>query len=79
MDVDGPVHVNAANGYKLETRNVTVDLNNHSLSGSQGVEGHMPLGRFTASTMAADIRNRHVTLGGRAHLHIDQGGLKKLK
>jgi lipopolysaccharide export system protein LptC len=79
MDVDGPVHVTAADGYKLETRNVTVDLNNHSLSGKQGVEGRMPLGRFTASTMAADMRNRHVTLGGRAHLHIDQGGLKRLK
>ena len=79
MDVDGPVHVTAADGYRLETRNVTVDLNNHSLSGQQGVEGHMPLGRFTASTMAADIRNRHVILGGRAHLHIDQGGLKRLK
>jgi lipopolysaccharide export system protein LptC len=79
MDVDGPIHVTAADGYKLETRNVTVDLNNHSLSGHQGVEGTMPLGRFTAANMAADMRSRHVTLTGRAHLHIDQGGLKKLK
>jgi len=79
MDVDGPVHVRASDGYTLETRNVTVDLNNHSLSGQQGVEGRMPLGRFSASTLAANMRDRHVTLGGRAHLHIDQGGLKKLK
>jgi lipopolysaccharide export system protein LptC len=79
MDVDGPVHVTASDGYTLETRNVTVDLNNHSLSGQQGVEGRMPLGRFSASTLAANMHDRHVTLGGRAHLHIDQGGLKKLK
>ena len=79
MDVDGPIHVTAPNGYRLETRNVTVDLNNHTLSGKQGVEGTMPLGRFTASNMAADMRNRHVVLTGRAHLHIDQGGLKRVK
>jgi len=79
MDVDGPIHVTAANGYKLETRNVTVDLNNHTLSGHQGVEGTMPLGRFSAGNMAANMRDRHVVLTGRAHLHIDQGGLKRLK
>ena len=79
MDVDGPIHVTAPNGYRLETRNVTVDLNNHTLSGKQGVEGTMPLGHFTAGNMAADIRNRHVTLTGRALLHIDLGGLKTLK
>jgi lipopolysaccharide export system protein LptC len=79
MDVDGPIHVTAPDGYRLETRNVTVDLNNHTLSGHQGVEGTMPLGHFTASNMAADMRSRHVTLTGRAHLHIDQGGLKRLK
>ena len=79
MDVDGPIHVTAANGYKLETRNVTVDLTNHTLKGNQGVEGTMPLGRFDAANMAANMRDRHVTLTGRAHLHIDQGGLKKLK
>ena len=79
MDVDGPIHVTAANGYKLETRNVTVDLNNHTLKGNQGVEGTMPLGRFDAANLAANMRDRHVTLTGRAHLHIDQGGLKRLK
>jgi lipopolysaccharide export system protein LptC len=79
MDVDGPIHVTAADGYRLETRNVTVDLNNHSLAGQQGVEGTMPLGRFTATGMKASIPDHHVVLTGRAHLHIDQGGLKRLK
>ena len=79
MDVDGPIHVTAANGYRLETRNVSIDLNNHTLAGRQGVEGQMPLGRFSAGTMSANLPNHRVSLGGRAHLHIDQGGLKKLK
>jgi lipopolysaccharide export system protein LptC len=79
MDVEGPIHVTAAGGYRLETRNVTMDLNTHSLKGQQGVEGQLPLGHFTASTMTASLPDKHVTLGGRAHLHIDQGGLKKLK
>jgi lipopolysaccharide export system protein LptC len=78
-DVIGPVVVNGANGYRLETRDVNLDLNNHKLAGSNGVQGKMPLGRFTAGTLAADLPNRQVTLGGRAHLHIDQGGLRRKK
>lgn len=76
VDVVGPILVNAADGYRLETRDVKVDLNRHRLTGTGGVEGRMPLGRFTAGTMAVDLRDRRVTLGGRAHLHIAQGGLR---
>ncbi|HEY0413125.1 MAG TPA: LPS export ABC transporter periplasmic protein LptC [Allosphingosinicella sp.] len=76
VDVVGPILVTSADGYRLETRDVNVDLNTHRLTGRQGVEGKMPLGRFSAGTLAADIPNRRVTLGGRAHLHIDQGGLR---
>ncbi|MBV8687437.1 MAG: LPS export ABC transporter periplasmic protein LptC [Alphaproteobacteria bacterium] len=75
-DVVGPILVTGANGYRLETRNVNVDLNSHRLSGAGGVEGKMPLGSFTAGTMAVDLRNRQVNLGQRAHLHIVQGGLR---
>ena len=79
MDVPGQIRVNAANGYRLDTRNVSIDLNNHSIAGSNGVEGQMPLGHFSASTLAASIADRSVTLGGRAHLHIVQGGIKRKK
>lgn len=78
-DVLGPVVVNGANGYRIETSNVNLDFNNHSLSGSNGVRGKMPLGTFSAGSLAADLPNRQVTLGGRAHLHIDQGGLRRRK
>jgi lipopolysaccharide export system protein LptC len=76
-DVVGPIVVNGANGYHLETSDVNLDLNNHRLAGSNGVQGRMPLGSFSAGAMSADLRNRQVTLSGRAHLHIAQGGLRR--
>jgi len=78
-DVVGPVVVNGANGYRLETGDVNLDFNTHRLAGANGVQGKMPLGRFSAGTLSADLPNRRVTLGGRAHLHIDQGGLRRKK
>lgn len=77
VDVVGPINVTAPQGYKLQTRNVTMDLNTKKLSGQNGVEGQMPLGHFTAGTLDADLHNRTVNLGGRARLHIEQGALKR--
>ena len=79
MQVEGPVHVQGANGYRLETRDVNVDLNTHKVTGSKGVQGTTNVGTFSADNMAADIRNRSVVLTGRAHLHIPQGGLRGKK
>jgi lipopolysaccharide export system protein LptC len=79
MQVQGPVHVQAANGYKLETRNVNIDLNTHKVTGNNGVEGSTNVGTFRADTLASDIRNKSVVLTGHAHLHITQGGLRGKK
>ena len=76
VDVLGPILITAADGYKLETRDVEVDLNTHRLGSSKGVEGQMPLGRFTAQQMSADLPSRKVVLTGRARLHIEQGALR---
>jgi lipopolysaccharide export system protein LptC len=76
LDVIGPILLTAADGYRLHTRDVLVDLNSRSLKGENGVEGIMPLGRFTAQQMQADLPNRRVVLTGRARLHIVQGGLR---
>jgi lipopolysaccharide export system protein LptC len=76
VDVVGPVLFTAADGYRLETRDVSVDLANQRMSGGNGVEGRMKLGRFTAGRMDVDLPNRQVTLSGRARLHIVQGGLR---
>jgi lipopolysaccharide export system protein LptC len=36
----------------------------------------MPLGRFSADKLEADLQSRNVKLTGRARLHIVQGGLR---
>jgi lipopolysaccharide export system protein LptC len=76
VDVLGPILFTAADGYRLQTRDVTVDLNQSRLASKGKVEGQMPLGHFTADQMAVDLPDRAVTLNGRARLHIVQGGIK---
>ena len=76
VDVLGPILFTAADGYRLETRDVAVDLNKNRLESGEGVEGKMPLGRFTAGKMEVDLPSRKVVLTGRARLHIVQGALK---
>ena len=76
VDVLGPILFTAADGYRLETRDVAVDLAKSRLESGKGVEGSMPLGRFTAGKMEVDLPSRTVVLTGRARLHIVQGGLR---
>jgi lipopolysaccharide export system protein LptC len=76
VDVLGPILFTAADGYRLETRDVALDLNNHTAVSGGGVEGRMRLGRFTAGGMTADLPGRRVVLTGRPRLHIEQGGLR---
>jgi lipopolysaccharide export system protein LptC len=76
VDVIGPILFTAADGYRLETRDVAVDLNARRLQSRGPVNGRMPLGRFSANSMVADLPGKQVTLTGRARLHIQQGALR---
>jgi lipopolysaccharide export system protein LptC len=76
VDVIGPILFTAADGYRLQTRDVAVDLDQRQLRSRGRVDGKMPLGRFSADRMTADLPTRRVTLDGRARLHIVQGGLR---
>ena len=76
VNVAGPILVTAADGYRLETRDVLVDLNRRTLQSHGRVEGRMPLGSFSAGRLRADLTSRTVVLDGRARLHIVQGGLR---
>jgi lipopolysaccharide export system protein LptC len=76
VEVLGPILFKAFDGYKLETRDVQVDLARQFLNGSNGVEGSMPLGRFSAQRMEVSLPDRRVVLTGRARLHIVQGALR---
>jgi lipopolysaccharide export system protein LptC len=76
VDVLGPILFTAADGYRLETRDVVLDLNNQQAVSGGGVEGRMRLGRFTAGGMTVDLPQRRVVLTGRPRLHIEQGAIR---
>jgi len=76
VDVIGPILLTAADGYRLETRDVAVDLGDRRIWSRGRVEGRIPIGRFEADRMTADLPSRQVTLTGRARLHIRQGALR---
>lgn len=74
--VQGPIQFQSAGGYRLTTRDVGIDLKARSMASRGQVDGRMPVGTFSADHLKADLRNRTVTLEGRARLRIDQNGLK---
>lgn len=76
VDVLGPILFTAADGYRLETRDVALDLNKQVAVSGGGVEGRMRLGRFTAGGMTVDLPQRRVVLTGRPRLHIEQGAIR---
>jgi lipopolysaccharide export system protein LptC len=76
VDIIGPLLFAGADGYRLETRDVSVNLAGHTIASGRAVEGKMPLGHFSAQRMQVDLAKRTVSLNGRARLHIDQGGLR---
>jgi lipopolysaccharide export system protein LptC len=76
VDVLGPILFTAADGYRLETRDVAIDLNNNTAVSGGGVEGQMRLGRFTAGGMEVDLPERRIVLTGRPRLHIKQGAIR---
>jgi lipopolysaccharide export system protein LptC len=76
VNVVGPIVFTGADGYRLQTRDVAVDLNSRSMRSRGRVDGRMPLGRFSADRMAASLPDQRVVLTGRARLHIVQGGIR---
>jgi lipopolysaccharide export system protein LptC len=74
--VDGPVVFTAADGYRITTRDVTVDLKSRTMASGGPVEGRMPLGTFSAGRLRASLPNRHVVLDGGARLKIVQGAIR---
>jgi lipopolysaccharide export system protein LptC len=71
-----PVLFTAPDGYRLQTGAATVDLDERNLVSDRPIAGRIPLGRFEAGTMQADLDDRTVVLGGRARLHIEQGRIR---
>jgi lipopolysaccharide export system protein LptC len=74
--IDGPVHVAGPNGYRIATRDVTVDLKQKDLASAGRVSGQMRLGQFQAGRLHADLDQRNVVLDGGARLKIVQGAVR---
>ena len=76
VDVIGPVRVVGADGYKLETRDVKVDLKQRTMVSHGAASGAMRLGQFQAGQMSADLGERKVVLSGGVRLKIVQGAVR---
>ena len=76
VSILGPLVLTAADGYRMATSDVNVDLRARTMRSRGPVAGEMPLGRFSADNMQANLPDRRVVLTGRARLHIVQGGLR---
>ena len=76
VEVVGPVRVVGADGYRLETRDVTVDLKQRSVVSHGPASGAMRLGQFQAGSLSADLGERKIVLGGGARLKIIQGAVR---
>ena len=74
--IDGPVRVVGGDGYKLATRDVTVDMKQRKLQSGGPVSGSMRLGDFQAGRLQADLGSRIVVLNGGARLKIVQGAVR---
>ena len=76
VEVNGPVRVVGPDGYRLETRDVQVDLKRRQVASSGRVTGRTRLGPFQADQLKADLGTRTVVLDGRARLKIVQGAVR---
>ena len=74
--IDGPISFTAADGFRLDTRDVAVGLKTRKLASGGPVSGRLPIGTFTANQISADLTSRIVVLEGRVRLHITQRGRK---
>ncbi|MBX7494782.1 LPS export ABC transporter periplasmic protein LptC [Qipengyuania sp. 6B39] len=76
VSVDGPLLMVAADGYRMVARGVSVNLENKTLRGDDGVEGEIPAGTFSANRLTADLNERTIALSGNARLRMDPGELR---
>jgi len=72
----GPVKVAGADGFKLNTSDVTVDMKQRQLASEGPAAGEMRLGQFRANHIRADLRQHNVVLDGGARLKIVQGAVR---
>ena len=76
IDVTGQMEMQAADGYWMTARGVSVDLDEKTVTGAGGVEGAIPAGTFSADRMTADLAERTIILSGNARGRMEPGKLR---
>lgn len=74
--IPGTVSFEAADGYSISARNVSIDLPSRTLVGNGRVTGAIPAGTFAADNFRADLPNRSLALVGNASLRMVPGQLQ---
>jgi lipopolysaccharide export system protein LptC len=76
VSASGPVVFAAADGYRMTTSSVAINLKSRMVVGSGGVSGAIPAGTFSANRIVADLGERSITLDGNARLQMAPGKLR---
>ncbi len=76
VSASGPVIFTAADGYRMTTSNVSINLKSRVVVGSGGVSGAIPAGTFSANRLIADLGERSIMLDGNARLQMAPGKLR---
>lgn len=76
VDVVGTMRVRTADGYAVQVSGVQFDLESRMMSGSDGVEGAVPVGTFSANSMRGNLDARTISLDGNARLTMVPGKLQ---
>jgi lipopolysaccharide export system protein LptC len=77
--IDSEVRFVTADGYRMNTRGVSVDIDKKTMVGTGGVAGATPAGTFSADSIQANLDARTVALQGRARLHMVPGKMQMPK
>jgi lipopolysaccharide export system protein LptC len=78
LQIEGPVTMDSAAGYSLDSATVDIDLNTRKVATNAPVTGTLPIGTFRAGSFAGDIQGRRVVLDDGVHLRIyGRGGRAK--
>jgi len=75
MAVPGSLVFGTADGYRMTTGGVEIDLKNQVVAGNGGVTGSAPSGTFSADRLRVDLENRTIALDGRAQLRMQDGAI----
>jgi len=76
VEVNGPILLTAADGYRMRADGVSVSLSQRVMIGEDGVSGEIPAGTFSADTMRADLASRTLTLEGNARFSMVPGKIQ---